>query len=164
MSGIICWACLTLAISFLQFALLQWQNDFNKIQEKNESQRNQNLWWISVRGCHRSCRLQLQWARGRDGTYIKILGKSVAAHDRSGKLDKTSWNAVQQVPPHREEPLLDGNAHSVRYGEMIHDRTAKPVSVHRSCRLQLHQTREDLVWISRSWEICCGRQSIRETR
>ena len=23
---------------------------------------------------------------------------------------------------------------------------------------------EDLVWISRSWEICCGRRSIRETR
>ena len=23
--------------------------------------------------------------------------------------------------PHREESLLDGNAHSVRYGEMIHD-------------------------------------------
>ena len=44
-----------------------------------------------------------------------------AAHDRSGKLEKTSWNAVQQICPHREEPLLDGNAHSVRYGEMIHD-------------------------------------------
>ena len=28
---------------------------------------------------------------------------------------------MQQVAPHREEPLLDGNAHSVRYGEMIHD-------------------------------------------
>ena len=28
---------------------------------------------------------------------------------------------MQQVAPHREEPLLDGNAHSVRYAEMIHD-------------------------------------------
>ena len=28
---------------------------------------------------------------------------------------------MQQVAPHREEPLLDGNAHSVRYGEIIHD-------------------------------------------
>ena len=36
----------------------------------------------------------------------------------------------QQVAPHREEPLLDGNAHSARYGELIHDRTEKPVSVH----------------------------------
>ena len=33
---------------------------------------------------------------------------------------------MQQVAPHREEPLLDGNAHSVRYGEMIHDRSVKP--------------------------------------
>ena len=44
-----------------------------------------------------------------------------AAHDRSGKPEKTSWDMMQQVAPHREEPLLDGNAHSVRYGEMIHD-------------------------------------------
>ena len=33
---------------------------------------------------------------------------------------------MQQVTPHREEPLLDGNAHSVRYGEMIHDGSGKP--------------------------------------
>ena len=37
---------------------------------------------------------------------------------------------MQQVAPHREEPLIDGNAHSVRYGETIHDGTGKPVSVH----------------------------------
>ena len=54
-------------------------------------------------------------------------GKSEAtAHDRSGKLDKTSWNAVQQVRPHHEEPLLDGNAQSVRCGEMIHDGSGQP--------------------------------------
>ena len=35
---------------------------------------------------------------------------------------------IQQVAPHREEPLLDGNAHSVRYGEMIHDGSGKPDS------------------------------------
>ena len=28
---------------------------------------------------------------------------------------------IQQVAPHREKLLLDGNAHSVRYGETIHD-------------------------------------------
>ena len=33
---------------------------------------------------------------------------------------------MQQVAPHREEPVLDGNAHSVRYGEMIHDGSGKP--------------------------------------
>ena len=49
-----------------------------------------------------------------------------AAHDRSGKPERTSWNMMQQVVPHREEPLLDGNAHSVRYGEMIHDGSGKP--------------------------------------
>ena len=33
---------------------------------------------------------------------------------------------MQQVTPHHEEPLLDGNAHSVRYGEMIHYGSGKP--------------------------------------
>ena len=43
-----------------------------------------------------------------------------AAHDRSGKPDKTSWDMMQKVDPHRGEPLLGGNAHSARYGELIH--------------------------------------------
>ena len=57
-------------------------------------------------------------------------GKSgAAAHDRSGKPEKTSWDAMQQICPHHEEPVLDGNAHSVRYGEMIHDGSGKPDNV-----------------------------------
>ena len=57
--------------------------------------------------------------------------KSEAAkHDRSGKPETTSWDILQEVDPHREEPLLGRNAHSARYGELIHDRTGKPVSVH----------------------------------
>ena len=49
----------------------------------------------------------------------------VAAHDRSGKPETTSWDILQKVDPHREEPLLGGNAHSARYGEMIHDGSGK---------------------------------------
>ena len=49
-----------------------------------------------------------------------------AEHDRSGKPEKTSWDMMQQVALHREEPLLGGNVHSVRYGEMIHDGPGKP--------------------------------------
>ena len=33
---------------------------------------------------------------------------------------------LQKVDPHRAEPLLDGYAHSVRYGETIHDGSGKP--------------------------------------
>ena len=52
--------------------------------------------------------------------------KSVAAeHDRSGQPEK-----FRKVDPHCEEPLLGRNAHSARYGELIHDRTGKLVSVH----------------------------------
>ena len=53
----------------------------------------------------------------------------VTAQDRSGKPDKTSWNAVQQIRPHHGDALLDGNTHSVRYGETIHDGLRKPESV-----------------------------------
>ena len=53
-----------------------------------------------------------------------------AEHDRSGKPEEMSWDTLQKVNPHREEPLLGRNAHSARYGELIHDRTGKPVSVH----------------------------------
>ena len=59
-------------------------------------------------------------------------GKSGAAeHDRSGKPEGIAWDALQKVDAHREEPLLGRNAHSARYGELIHDRTGKPVSVHQ---------------------------------
>ena len=39
-SGITCCACSILAISVLQFALLQWRSDLNKFEEKGESQQN----------------------------------------------------------------------------------------------------------------------------
>ena len=52
----------------------------------------------------------------------------VTAHDRSGKPDRTSWNVVQQICPHHGDALLDGNAHSVRYGEIIHDGSGQPDS------------------------------------
>ena len=48
-----------------------------------------------------------------------------AEHDRSRKPEKTSWDKMQKVAPHREEPLLGGNAHSARYEE-IHDGSGKP--------------------------------------
>ena len=50
----------------------------------------------------------------------------VTAHDRSGKLDGNSWEKMQRVRPHHEDALLDGDAQSVRYGEMIHDRSEHP--------------------------------------
>ena len=49
-------------------------------------------------------------------------------HDRSGKLEVNSWNSMERVDPHREDPLLGRNAHAARYGETIHDRTGKHVS------------------------------------
>ena len=60
------------------------------------------------------------------------MEKSGAAeHDRSGKPEGIAWDALQRVDPHREESLLGRNAHSVRYGELIHDGSGKPVSVYQ---------------------------------
>ena len=50
------------------------------------------------------------------------------AHDRSGKPETTSWDKLRRVAPHRKDTLLDGNAQSVRYGEMLHDRLGQPDS------------------------------------
>ena len=54
-----------------------------------------------------------------------------AEHDRSGKPEGISWDALQRVDPQREESLPGRNAHSARYGELIHDRTRELVSVHQ---------------------------------
>ena len=57
--------------------------------------------------------------------------RGAAEHDRSGKPEGIAWDALQRVDPHREEPLLGRNAHSARYGELIHDGTGELVSVHQ---------------------------------
>ena len=46
-----------------------------------------------------------------------------------GNLRKLLGMRCNKFVPHHEEPLLDGNAHSVRYGEMIHDGSEKPDNV-----------------------------------
>ena len=59
-------------------------------------------------------------------------------HDRSEKPEEISWDTLQKVAPHREEPLLDRNAHSARYGELIHDRTGKPVKCEDNRVMHVH--------------------------
>ena len=52
-----------------------------------------------------------------------------AGHYRSGKLETTSWDILQKVDRHREEPLLGGTAHSARNEETIHNGSGKPETV-----------------------------------
>ena len=73
----------------------------------------------------RSDYLQEDYGRPRSSQQWK---SGAAEHDRSGKPEGISLDSLQKVDPHREEPLLGRNAHSARYGELIHDRTGKPVS------------------------------------
>ena len=66
---------------------------------------------------------------GRTSYGYQDPGKSVASDDRPGKPEKISWDTLQKVDLHREEPLLGRNAHSARYGETIHDGSGKPETV-----------------------------------
>ena len=50
----------------------------------------------------------------------------VTTHDRSGQPDKASWRMLQHVRPGHEEILLDGTGQSVRYGELLRDRSGQP--------------------------------------
>ena len=49
-------------------------------------------------------------------------------HDRSGQLDRNSWDSLRKVDTHREEYLLGRTAPSARKEETIHGRTGKPAS------------------------------------
>ena len=53
----------------------------------------------------------------------------VTAHDRSGKLDKTSWEYGTTSCVLIGRPLLDGTAQSVRYGEILRDRSGQPDNI-----------------------------------
>ena len=90
MSGIICCACLTLAISVLQFALLQWQIDFNKIQEKNESQQNQKPMMNLIGRTPSVVSSSTSLSPGKRYYGKQDPWKSVVADDRSGKPDELS--------------------------------------------------------------------------
>ena len=44
------------------------------------------------------------------------------------KPEVNSWDSLQKVESHREEPLLGRTAQSARYGETIHDGSGQPAS------------------------------------
>ena len=90
--------------------------------------------WKSVAGEDRSGQLGKETESFSSTDYSKLdydragllkRNASVMTHDRSGKLDNTCWNAVQQICPHHEAILLDGTAQSVRYGETLRDRSGR---------------------------------------
>ena len=60
-------------------------------------------------------------------------------HDRSGRPDKTSWR-MGQVRPDHEATLLDGTAQSVRYGELLRDRSGRPGNINILKKWQILKT------------------------
>ena len=159
MSGFICWPCWISAILALLFASLQWQNELNKDQEKNVSQPNRDPWWIWPRGCFRSCLLQLHQTRRGPHMDIKILENLLQVTiDRGNRRNRhhqviqkrivVDLGLLKSGKVELRRTIDQGNlrkflgitscpsswrtsyAHSVRYGDMIHDGMGKPVSVH----------------------------------
>ena len=82
-NGIICCVCQISAISVLQFVLKRWQKDYNKIQEKSDSQRNRDQWWAILQGRPRTYHPRRQKARAREPMEIKIPGVRKLREDRT---------------------------------------------------------------------------------
>ena len=147
------------------FALLQWRNEFNKNQEKNESQPNQDPWWISLRG-----RVVFNFIKPGEETG-RILGNLLLQMIDQGNLIDSPQQVIQKrimtvlgllksgkVELRRtidqgnlikllgmrcnkfvlimETPLLDGDAQSVRYGWRLRDRSGQPDSANSQGRLR----------------------------
>ena len=101
---------------------IQQESGEERVTAKSRPMMNLTARMPTVVSSSTSSRPEKTWYEYQDP------GKSVVVDDRSGQPDKTSWNAVQQICPHHEEPLSDGNAKSVRYGEITRDGSGQPDS------------------------------------
>ena len=73
---------------FYRFALLQWRSDLNNIQEKNESQQNQNLWWILLQGRPSHVSSSTSVSPGKKHYGSQDPRSTIAKkEERSGRLD-----------------------------------------------------------------------------
>ena len=92
MSGIICCACSKLAISVLQFVLIQQRNDLDKIQERIEVTAKSRL-VMNLGARTPSFVLQFQWARGK----ILRKSKSMEFNRYWGQIAATWRNFIKRV-------------------------------------------------------------------
>ena len=97
---------------------------------------------------------------------VSVLGNVSRVSDRSGQPDNDVHKRhksqkkidvmenIDSIPsnvrPHHGDALLDGNAHSVKYGEMIHDGSGQP----DSAKYQEEADSENFVMGSDAAEIC----------
>ena len=121
MSGIICWICLTLVISVLQLAPLQWQNDLNTIQERNESQQNRDQWWVLLQGRHRSYRPPTPVSPGKRHYGSQDPWSSIAQEDRSWRPGKGT-DLIEASDHHYHEQFMESFSWA-RYSKLDDDRS-----------------------------------------
>ena len=144
MSGIICCVRSMLAISVLQFVLKRWQKDYNKIQEKSESQRNHHQWWVLLQGlariCHPRRRYHEQFTESSFSTRYSSCDDNEAWSSQEWKAEKsmddgtgqpvvTSWWKTHESQSSflHEKTQYDGTGQFVENEEKPHDRTGQPV-------------------------------------
>ena len=125
-NGIIFSVCSISAISVLQFVLKRWQKDYNKIQEKSESQRNRDQLCALLQGLPRICHPRRQKARGREAMEIKVPGvrKLRKRIERSNSL----WAATQKTVPepvHLHKQFVE-SSYSARYSKWDDDKAWSP--------------------------------------
>ena len=100
-------ACSILAISVLQFALIQWRNDLDKIQEKSESQQNRDMMNL-IAGTPSFVSSSTSVSPGKKEYGSQDPWKSVAGEDRPGQ-------------PGKETDLLESFS-STDYSKLDYDR------------------------------------------
>ena len=67
-------------------------------------------------------------------TVLGLLKSGKLRLRRTRQPDEASWRMLQHVRPHHGETLLDGAAQSVRYEEIIRDRSGQSDNVNKLSR------------------------------
>ena len=119
MSGIICCACSTLAISVLQFALIQWRNDLNKIQEKRRVTAKSRLMNLIAR-TPSFVSSSTSVSPGKRSYGNQDPWKSVAGEGRSGRPDKGT-DLFETSDHHFHEQFMESFS-STSYSKLDDDR------------------------------------------
>ena len=120
MSGIICCACSILAISVLQFALIQWRSDLNKIQEKRVTAKSRPMMNLTARmptivSSSTSSSPEKRY-HGKQDPW-----KSVVADDRSGQPDRLSSTNYSKLDDDRAWSSQEWKTEATTY-----DRSGRP--------------------------------------
>ena len=120
MSGIICCACLTLAISILQFALLQWRSDLKKDSGEERVTAKSRPMMNFIARTPSIVSSSTSVSPGKTHYKSQDPWKSVAGEDRSGRPGKET-DLFEASDQHYHEQFMESFS-STNYSKLDYDR------------------------------------------